>query len=419
MKLLDKSALSNLLISLVIIAVGAVCFYVALERFIDSDVNEKLSIQQERIQKTLPMLDSISADNQILNKDIIFTKVPANTVIRETLKDTTVFEVYDNEMIPYRILTCAAHTRLYTYRVQIYQSLIESDDITHRIRRIALIIIIVYVLLLVGINRLISRKLWKPFYHILDQLRIFDLRSEKPLSITDTTTDEFATLNQSVKQMMDKVQLDYRNLKEFTENASHETQTPLAIIRSKVELLLQVEELSEWQWQQLSGINDAVTKLSRLNKGLLLLAKIDNHQFEQTEMIDLSARVREYLTQLYDLIRLKELAIHSNIQDGVIIRMNPHLLDVLLENILMNAIRHNIMHGFISIHVRRDAIEIHNSGEPLQVDPSTLFERFRKGTVQNESIGIGLSLVQRIVEANGMTIQYTYSNKIHAIRIAP
>ncbi|MBS1623411.1 MAG: HAMP domain-containing histidine kinase [Bacteroidetes bacterium] len=418
MKLLDKSALYNFLLSIAIIALGAICFYVALEKFIDDDVNEKLAIQKERIERGLARIDSISIESRVLNKDIVYTKLVADENYPQTQVDTSIFEPFDREFVPYRVLSFTAHTRSEGYRVQIYQSLIESDDITHRISRIALIIFGIYISLLVVLNRLISRRLWRPFYTILEQLKGFDLKSEKPLVTTDTSTDEFAVLNTSVQQMMDKVQLDYRNLKEFTENASHETQTPLAIIRSKVELLLQADDVSEYQWQQLTSINDAVSKLSRLNKALLLLAKIDNNQFGEMQNINLSARVRDYITELEDLIALKELVIHPDIEEGVVTRMNPYLLDVLLENILMNAIRHNIMHGFISIHVKRGLLEVYNSGEALTVDPQTLFERFRKGTVQNDSVGIGLSLVHRIAVGAGMKIQYTYSNKVHSIRLA-
>ena len=107
---------------------------------------------------------------------------------------------------------------------------------------------------------------------------------------------------------MEKIRTDFVNLKEFTENASHEIQTPLAIIKSKLEMVLQDKSLNDKQYQQIQAAFESTIRLSKLNEALLLLSRIENQQFVGQKEIDfcllLQTRV-QYLEELFDLKKIE------------------------------------------------------------------------------------------------------------------
>lgn len=105
--------------------------------------------------------------------------------------------------------------------------------------------------------------------------------------------------------MTDKIYNDYVNMKEFTENAAHEMQTPIAVVLSKLELLLQDTNLKEEQEQSILQSTKALGQSSKLNKNLLLLAKIENNQFETTEESNLEEVTKKYLQFFDEFIKEK------------------------------------------------------------------------------------------------------------------
>ena len=417
MKLLNKTGLYNFILSLSIIAAGAVCFYWVILRFENIDATEKVYEQRQRIKRELPQIDSIPANSIVINNDIRYIKLRPSDTIQERLIDTIINEKYDDDDVPYRVLICNVHTKLYNYEAIISQSLVESDGLIQSIIVTVFSLLAIYLISLVLINRFISRSIWEPFYTILSELRDFDIQRSDEIHLSKTDIDEFNSLNSALEQMTAKIKSDYQNLKEFAENASHEIQTPLAIIRSKVELLLQSDQVNELQWKNLNAINEAVTRLSRLNQSLLLLSKIENGQFNQTEPIDLSNALKKNIENLNELISAGGIKLQNDIEPEVMIYIHPYLLDILLSNLIMNAIRHNIANGFINIHLKKGELTIENSGGVLTTDPKNLFSRFKKGTSDKDSIGIGLSLVQKITESSGLELTYSYNDQIHTIKI--
>ena len=417
MKLLNKTGLYNFILSLFIIAAGAVCFYWIILRFENIDATEKVYEQRQRIKRELPRIDSIPANSMVINNDIRYIRLKPGDTIHERLIDTIINEKYDDDDVPYRVLICNVHTKLYNYEAIISQSLVESDGLIQSIIVTVFSLLAIYLISLVLINRFISKSIWEPFYTILSELRDFDIQRSEEIHLSKTDIDEFNSLNSALEQMTAKIKSDYQNLKEFAENASHEIQTPLAIIRSKVELLLQSDQVNELQWKNLNAINEAVTRLSRLNQSLLLLSKIENGQFKQAEPIDLSNALKKNIENLNELISAGGIKLQNDIEPEVMIYIHPYLLDILLSNLIMNAIRHNIANGFINIHLEKGELTIENSGGVLTTDPKNLFSRFKKGTSDKDSIGIGLSLVQKITESCGLELTYSYDDQIHTIKI--
>lgn len=227
--------------------------------------------------------------------------------------------------------------------------------------------------------------------------------------------DEFNALNGELSKLTDKVNRDYKNLREFTENMSHETQTPLAIIRSKLELLLQ-GELNELQVNQILSTLDSVNRLSKMNKGLILLTRIENDQYSGLQLLSIGKLLRKQLDDLELFITSKNISLHIDIDDSLLIRINPHLADILLTNLLSNAIKYNLENGHLYVTFTNDKFEIANSGHPPVLSPNEIFDRFKKGE-SPDSIGLGLAIVRKVIEHCSAKIKYEYENDLHRFNI--
>jgi signal transduction histidine kinase len=306
-----------------------------------------------------------------------------------------------------------------SYRVTAY---ISAKEYRHLLIKVSIAEGIIFILLLVSIviiNQLESRRLWTPFYSTMNAVRGYDIRQNKSLSL-DTTTgiEEFDRLNKTLLDLIDHVDHAYRNQKHFTENASHELQTPLAIIRSKVELLIEAPGLNEDSAQLLQEITEANERLSQMNKNLLLLTRIDNGQYPEVEPVALSPLV-ERLTHFFRDYYGNEVArTTTTIPPDIQLTANAALIEILVNNLLRNAYIHNLPGGWVDVQLSDKELVIKNTGAVLEGDPERLFDRFRKGRVDNRTTGLGLALVRQIAQLYHYDIRYTYQDGIHQLYVS-
>ena len=293
----------------------------------------------------------------------------------------------------------------------------EAEHIIRLILTITLFIIAILLLILFVSNRFLLSKLWKPFRNTLEQLNQFNFISKNKIVLQKTDIDEFKELNETVLFMTQKVTRDYQMLKGFTENASHEIQTPLAIIKNKIELLSQSENLTETQINVLQSLDEAAARLSRLNQSLLLLAKIENLQFAHIDTINFSSMLNRYIDNFDELAQAKGLKISKAIEDKVVMRMNESLAEILISNIISNAIKHNFDNGNINVELNNKSFCVSNTGPAPHGDTTELFERFKKESSSGDSLGLGLSIVKTITDIYGFSISYHYKKEQHIIEI--
>jgi signal transduction histidine kinase len=246
-------------------------------------------------------------------------------------------------------------------------------------------------------------------------MRQFNLSSKRYETTELSSIDEFRDLDTAVRNMTDKIVKDYNTLKTFADNASHEMQTPLAIIRSKLDLLIQGQNLDEAQVRQLQDIYDGTGRLTRLNQSLLLLSKIENNQFTEVRTVELKRLLEDKLLQVEDILQAKQIRLDTDLQPASI-ALNEYLAEILINNLLHNAIRHNVPDGNIDIRLRKDELEIGNSGERHGFDGGEIFERFKKGD-RSEGSGLGLAIVKQICDNYGFRINYSYGNGFHLFKI--
>jgi len=275
-----------------------------------------------------------------------------------------------------------------------------------------LMMIIIIIALLVA-NRHSSRQGWKVFYDTIEKINNYDVNSHETFSLNQSDIKEFADLNRVLLVMTERIKNDYINLKEYIENASHEIQTPLAIINSKMELLLQTGDMTEKQYKMVADAYEASIRLSRLDKTLILLAKIENRQFPDSKPVNPAIMINDQLESLEDLIHSKKIKVIKKLDDQIAIQMNPYLTEILLVNLIKNAIRHNITGGELIVELSSSRLRIANSGPPLKMDPEMLFKRFQKSSPSPESLGLGLAIVQKICDMYGFKVGYSYQNEMH------
>jgi len=345
-----------------------------------------------------------------------------NPVRKESIgrhRDTSLYYEATRQWDPFDILT-----RQYILGGSAYQltTYVSSREITHLLIKVSLAEALIFLLLLgaiVVINRATSRWLWTPFYGTMDAVREYDIHQNRPMALSNATgIEEFDRLNQTLTALIDHVNRAYASQKHFTENASHELQTPLAIIRSKVELLVDALPLTEETAGLLADITEANERLSQMNKNLLLLTRIDNNQFPELHTIHLSDILNKWVAYYCDYYEGNALAVRTSIQPEVLLQANSSLIEILINNLLRNAFIHNIPGGHIHIRLAGDELTIENSGAILEGEAGRLFERFKKGREGSRTTGLGLALVKQICHLYRFDVQYHHREGIHCIRIA-
>ncbi|MDP4264652.1 MAG: HAMP domain-containing sensor histidine kinase [Bacteroidota bacterium] len=358
-----------------------------------------------RIHQTLPTVATF--DDLKLNVE------PATKpMIKPVLESARVFIPEQNENHRARQLLFTVLIKENLYKITVSTPLEGTKTMTKAIVFITTVTIFIILLTLAVISRLLLNKIWKPFYASLQLVRNFKVDKAGSLHFPPTVIDEFMAMNDNFKMATENATNDYRRLKEFTENASHEIQTPLAIIRAKLDLLAQQEQLSEYQSELLKDTFGAVTKLSKLNHSLLLIAKIENRQFDTKVTVDLSQKLENKINQFQELWQTSQIQFIPEIGHSEIIA-HPELVEILLNNIFSNATRHNLPGGLIGITLTEKELRVRNTGQFKALEKEKLFTRFYKESVNDEHNGLGLSIIKQICEVTGILPGYKYNEGYH------
>ena len=260
--------------------------------------------------------------------------------------------------------------------------------------------------------RFITARMWKPFEETLHRLESFRLENETLPTLPDSDVAEFARLNKTLQSLMQNSINSYKTQKEFTENASHELQTPLAVFQSQLDLLLQQPELTKPQAEIIQRLYEVSNRLARLNRSLLLLVKIDNRQYQQMEDINLSSFIEKLIPFLQNVTG--DISLHKEFNNPTLtIRANRTLLESLVNNLIVNAVRHNRPQGAISISVSDRELAISNTSDEPALNDKLIFSRFYRPSEKVKGNGLGLSIVKAICEYHGWTIKYRYFDNRH------
>jgi signal transduction histidine kinase len=416
-KLFDSTNLYYILFSILTYIFVGVAFYVVVEHVIYQEVEDRLTVERRDFENFIKVHGTWDERSYFVENKIELDpagNLPADYAV---FKDTLLYNRYSNEYVPFREHTFVSAIGPTLHKVSIRKSLIESKKLLKSITGTMLIVLSIGLLLLFLFQRRIARTIWEPFYATLASAKAFDLNEGRGLTLRQEKIYEFNELNSVLNKMTDKIARDYTSLKEFTENAAHEIQTPLALINSRVEELIQQSNFSDEQMRWIQNIHESSIRLSRLHQALLLLSKIDNGQFFEHTALDFHTRVTSKLQELEEFIAHKSLTVTVTALAPFVVEMNPTLADILITNLLTNAIRHNLPDGLINITLTTNTFAVANTGAPLTINPDRLFERFKKQHQSSASLGLGLAIVKKICDNYPFDIRYQYHENLHTLTL--
>jgi signal transduction histidine kinase len=415
MKLINKFTLWYLCIALTCTVVGTAITYYSIKNRIDSAALDRLkTINQLAAEaiKTGTLKDSVVQGRKIEVHELS-TALPA-----KPYSVTEVPSVDPATKKPESILTISSYYSINgkNYSITCYGYVSKANQILSGLE-ISVLWKWALIIFLIAISaRLVSRLVLSPFNATVKAIGHFNLKQKEKLQLPTTNTKEFMELNSFVKAMTDKAIDDYISLKEFTENASHELQTPVAVMRNKLELLGE-SDLTDEQALMIADIQNSLEKLSRINSSLVLLTRLENHEYETKEPLHFCKLINSSLASYKELIDMKSLSLSKNVAKSVYVQLHPMLGDLLLNNLISNAIRHNIPNGNIDVQLTHTSLVIKNNGMQPSVPTEELFQRFKKSDQCSKSIGIGLAIVKQICDIHHFAIQYHYSKGLHVIEI--
>ncbi|MDB5159355.1 MAG: sensor histidine kinase [Mucilaginibacter sp.] len=414
MKLLDKYNRISLLITVLVIIITGFIYYFTISYVLTDQVDQDLKVEEQEI------FDYVKANHQLPqvfkseSLKIEFKDIGSDTVQR-LFVNTQYQDEKEHDLESGRGLISWVAVSGVNYQIKIVESKVETEDLIRLIFIITLGIIVLLIVVLMVINRLVIRNLWQPFYEMLRQIKLFNLTDKHGITTLTTGIDEFQDMNEEISAMSARVKQDYQELKSFVENAAHELMTPIAVMNSKLDTFIQTGNLNEDQGSLISDMYGTMSKLTRLNKVMLLLTKIENKLINDQEPLDLKEAVQTACNEFQEMAANKALSLDTHLSDVTVV-MSKMLLDILLNNILSNAIRHNSPGGMVVIQLDSNALTVKNTGGSEALDATTIFQRFQKSP-ESDGSGLGLTLVNQICENYGLGLSYDYINGFHAFTI--
>lgn len=396
---------------IVVLTVWAGFFYMAVVEEVNDEVDDTLEDYSEGlIIRALSGEDMPTASNGSNNQYYLYevSESYAASHPQITYRDEMVFITEKSETEPARVLITIFRTEDERYmELVVYTPTIEKLDLLRAILGWIIFLYVLLLLIILSINIWVFRKNMKPLYVLLKWLDSSQLgKKNEPLENTTKIT-EFRKLNAATMAFAERGEKLFEQQKTFIGNASHEMQTPLAICRNRLEMLMEDETLTEHQLNELIKTHQTLENLTRMNRSLLLLCKIENGQFADTRSVCLNDILAHYLDDYKEVYAYRNITVTVTTDSSFCVEMNDSLVSVLVTNLLKNSFVHNIDGGFIYIKITANTFEISNTGEkPL--DRERIFERFYQGQKKEGSTGLGLALVDSICKANHLKIDYTY-----------
>nr|MBP7471472.1 HAMP domain-containing histidine kinase [Prevotella sp.] len=291
---------------------------------------------------------------------------------------------------------------------------LEEDIMAGLTLQILLMFAILCISLLITM-RFVTNRLWRPFEDTLQKIERFDIEQGQIPSFAKTDIIEFVRLNEAISHLMKRDHSHFKEQKEFTENASHELQTPIAVTRTQLDLLLQ-EPLTERQSEIVSNLYNVNTRMSRLNKNLLLLSRIESSQYINTEDISLCDFVEQRLP-MYSMLQSCPSIDFIKPETKIMIKANNTLLESLVNNLVINAIRHNLNNEPITLRITSSTLSVSNLSTGKQLNKETIFRRFQFSDDRKRGNGLGLAIVKAICDYHGWTVVYDYRNGSHCFTV--
>jgi len=419
MKLLNQSLIYLSVAFFFIIGIWSVIFYFNLKDEIRDSIDDGIDNNRLLILMKIDTDSTLLLQNEFGGNNFKINPIPKEKAVTFTdvFKDTMMYRLNENDLEPVRLFRSAFIHKDEYYRITVISSLVEEDDLIEDSFWSVVTLFLILVVSIFIVNNVILKKVWNPFYDILNQLKTYRLdKNEKPIQI-NSKTKEFLQLQEASNTLINRSKEAYFSQKEFTENASHELQTPIAIIIGKLELLLESQDLKDKDANTIAEVINMTGRLKRLNNSLLLLAKIENKQFLDEEMVSINELSKSFISNYEDLIDFKEIEIKLEENADLKVKINVALAEILISNLIKNSIFHNVENGDINIKITKEEFMICNTGNPTALDPKIIFNRFVKDQAKTQSTGLGLAISNAICSSYQLDLNYDFIQNKHCFKI--
>jgi len=414
-RLLSKVVFYYLLFTLIFFVISAYILQQEANKHMHNILENRFEHREHRIRHILeedPAKFSVISSSFAEVKEV--ERVPEK--FTASYSDTVMMNEYTQRKNIYRKKITYMTVNGRHYRVEMTKEADElykfRDDVFH----IVLPVFLLLALAILVANYLLSGVFFKPFRRILRQMDAYKIGQSGSTDHIKTTTYEFDRLKKLFERMRQRIEGDYSQLKEYTENMSHELQTPLSIIQNKAESLISQNNLSPQQARQVKAIYEETQQLSRLGRALNLITQIENQEFQDIREVKTAPVIEDYLEKIQEMIGMKDLEVRKELDPDQTLTIDPGLLEVMLRNLLKNAIRYAEHGSTLSISTSNGKMRFMNQGPDPGFDKEEIFDRFRKGRGQ-KTLGLGLSIVKKICQVSGLDITYDYKEGCHIFEV--
>jgi len=409
MKLLTKINRSYIKYGFLVFLIADVVIIMMSNYILKTEIDQQLRLEANEITETIRKKGEF---HSVYPTDIADpVKYPG--IKKDQLKDTMIYDVVQKELAPFREYTSHKIINGQHYVITTRQMLMEFNDILALFTTLISVVLLLVFLGILLFTQKLNVLLWQTFNNNVERLKSYTFNPPAKLNLSPTGIDEFDELNQVLSRMSDRLEKDYLASKEFSSNAAHELQTPLAIIRNKCENLFSNAELNKETIATLRDIYLSTDKLSGITKALLLLAKIDHGQFNEKNLVSFNEIFKNWIDSFHDVILDHKLNVSISATDNCKFLMDKRLTNLLTQNIFINAVKHSTDGQNISISLSRDQFSVSNYGEKPINQPEKIFNRFYKESQNNSSSGIGLAIVKKIADHYKITIVYSFKDFKH------
>ena len=421
MKLLSYTYRKLALLLFLLMAVWGVLFYYAIIDEVVDETDDTLENYGEILMESALHDPSILETEGSLMSFYTFTPIAEEEGrhYRQVCYDATVYIELEDEDEPVRVM-CTAFRMPdgQYYELKLMISILERDDMVEAMLwYLGALFLLFLICTSIGIQ-LVLKGVFRPLHRLLDWLHCIQPGKEVPPLDNPTKIREFRQLSDAALDMGNRSYKAYEEQKQFIENASHELQTPLAIVRGKVELLAESEGMTEQQMEQLDEIYATLGRAVKLNKSLLLLSRIENGQYTEMEDVSVDEILDELLPDLMDIYEHKQVRlIRKREEQPFIIRCNHSLAQILVSNLVKNSLLHNREGGELQVLTTPTSLVIKNTGD-VPLDGEKLFRRFYHGMDgKKDSTGLGLAIARSIALSSSLKLTYEWQDGMHTFRL--
>lgn len=401
---------------LLIIAVWAALFYAYILDEVYDNVDDGLKDRKIQIIKAVYL-----EPNLLKSDDFGFNEFKISPISESEYKDKNKFYnkmfymEYDDKEQPYRLLETHFTDQFKRHqKLLIRTSTVERDELVYDLTTALLVLYLLLVVSIIAVNGFLLNKAMRPFYSILDKLKKYQFGQPSSYQQENYPIKEFEELNIEINEMIERNELVFYQQKQFIENASHELQTPLAIAINKIDLVIQNEDLDEKSITSFADVKNDLRRMVSINKSLLMLSKIENNQFNKTIKVNFNLLINDLVKSYEDFIAFKNLNVRILENAVFVAEFNSDMANILLSNLLKNAVKYNSQHGNITIITEQEKITFQNSGSKISLDKSRIFNRFYKQGSDHTSTGLGLSIIMSIIKQYpGWNITYEFDHEMH------